>query len=184
MFTFFFKLFKESDFTKVGDFKYSLNLSDNYFDNLRGSILGSSDPIKTKDYAVELYKFFRNNSEIIPANSIISSDDIHRITMEYLDYNKTIKMIQKDQTDMKNYAKILQKNITSINIENYVNESLPQDAQKIFVKVLEDKANRVKSTCNLYLQLFSAKLDAAKDLFNQNGKILLLACKYIVKGEL
>lgn len=174
----------EALFSEMERIKNEIDLSDNYFDNLRGTILGSSDPVKAVDFAAELYKFFRNKGEVIPADSIISSNDIHRITTEYLDYNKIIKMIQKDQTDMKNYAKNLQKDIMKINIEDYVQDNLPKDAQKVFVKVLENKASSIKLTCNLYLQVFSAKLDAAKELFNQNAKILLLACKHIAKGEL
>lgn len=173
----------ESLVLAIEKIKQELDLSDTYFDKVRGEIVGTQNSIAKENFATELYKFFRNDGSPVSASNI-SPNEIKRITTEYIDFSKILRSIQKDKSDMEDEAKRLQKDIMSIKLENFVKDSIPEEVQRMFIRVLEDKAKRIKLTCDIYLQVFSAKLDAAKESYNQNNKILITACKTIIKEEL
>lgn len=173
----------EGLFKDIQSMKDNMDLSDNFFDELRGKIVGSYNSVSREEFGTELYNYFRNNGNVIPAGNI-SPQEIKMACNSYFDYSKDIKRIKKDKSDLKEAAKRIEKDILNVNLENYVKENIPDDAQKMFISLLQDKAKRVNLICNIYIQVFSAKLDATKDAFVQYKKMLMVASKKIVKEGL
>lgn len=170
----------EQFFLKIEDIRSKIDMSENYYDILRGKIVGSTNTISKEDFASSLFKYFRHNGIEIGEGNITSSE-IRSCVEQYFDYKKSIKQIQKDKKDLIDTSKKLQNDILSINLDKYTSIDIPVEAQKVLVKVLENKSRRIQETCKIYLQVFSAKLDAIKDSYIQNQKILFEVCKSLAK---
>lgn len=158
--------------------------TDNYLDNVRGNIVGIRDTVTKEDFPEALFKFFRNGGDKLPNTAVITPTEIKSSVDKYFNYNKDLKQIQKDKKDLIDSAKKLEKNIKSINLQSYVKDNLTQEAQNIFVSLLQNKANRVKDLCTIYTQVFSVKLDVVKESYSQHAKILFTACKALAKEGL
>lgn len=170
----------EQFFLKIEDIKNKIDMSENYYENLRGKIVGSTNIVKKEDFASALFKYFRNSGIEIGEGNITSAE-IRACSEQYFDYKKSVKQIQKDKKDLTDASKKLQNDIMGINLDKYTSINIPVEAQKVFVKVLENKSRRVQETCKIYIQVFSAKLDAIKDSYCQNQKILFEACKSLAR---
>ena len=166
--------------------KQNIDTSENYYNEIRGYILGTRSPIMKGDFATELFKFFRNNGNPVNGPSIITPNEMKRICSDYFDFKKLLKEVQKDKQDMQNVAKDTIRSIQNINLQDYIkNDTLPKEVEKIFLQIVENKCTRIKNLCDIFLQVFSAKLDAIKEAANQNKKILYTACKTLIKeGEI
>ena len=173
----------ENLFIEIENMKNQIDFSDEYFDSIRGNVVASSTPVKKEEFTNSLYEYFRNNGIAISEGYILP-EEIRLACNQYFDYSKTIKQIQKDKSDLSNTAKDLQKKILSINLEEYIKDNIPSDAHAMFISVLKDKARRLNDICNIYLHVFSIKLDAVKESYSQYTKMLMTACKQIVKEGL
>lgn len=170
----------EELFREIENIKNEIDMTEDYYDDMRGYIIGSRNPVTKSEFAGELFKYFRFGGYTVCAGNI-SANKIKEICSDYFNYNKAIKTVHKDKSDMKSYARKLQHDIESVKLEDYVKENFPEEAQKMFIGILQNKTIRVKNTCDLFLQLFSAKLDAIKESYITNRKILFEVCKAIVK---
>lgn len=173
----------EGLFKEIQSMKERIDLSENYFDELRGRIVGSHNPISANLFAVELFNYFRNNGNKIPAGYIFPQE-IKSICNAYFNYSTDMKRIKKDKSDLKEAANKIEKDILNVKLENYIKPNIPEDAQKMFITVLQDKIYRLNLICSLYTQVFSAKLDALKDSYVQYKKILMTTSKKIVQEGL
>lgn len=174
--------FKNSIETELGNLLLNLTKNtleeeiednSNYFYDIQGKILGSEDPISKEDFPNRLYNFYRG--EISDYN--ITSDEIKQIYTNYSNFDKNIKMIQKDKSDMEQSALNIQKYIMSLKIEKYIKN--PEVTNQIF----EKEIGRIKFICDTYLLVFSAKLDAVKDLYSQYENILINTNRIIDEEE-
>ena len=167
-------------FDEIEKMKNDIEMSETFYDEIRGNVVGSRNPISKSEFPQAMYKYFRNNGYKVSSISI-SPNEIKEICYNYFNYNKIIKEIQKDKSDMQKAARKIQADIKSINLSDYTNLDLYQEAQKVFMKVLENKSRRVYELCNIYLEVFSMKLDAVKESYNQYKNILFFTCKSLVK---
>lgn len=175
--------FKEKDIiSEIERMKSDINMTEEYYDTLRGKIVSSRNPVEKSDFAKELFKYFRFGGFQIAAGEV-TPKEIREILDNYMNYSKSIKLVKKDQSDMKSYAKKLESDINNIKLEDYIKENISPEIQKLFLAVLQNKTIRVKEICNLFLQLFAAKLDAIKESYVTDAKILITACKAIVKED-
>lgn len=173
----------EGLFKEIQSMKERIDLSENYFDELRGRIVGSYNPVSANEFAAELFNYFRNHGNKIPAGNI-SSQEIKSICNSYFNYSTDMKKLKKDKSDLKEAANKIEKDILNVKLENYAKPNIPEDAQKMFVTILQDKVSRLNLICSLYTQVFSAKLDAQKDSYVQYKKILMTTSKKIVQEGL
>lgn len=170
----------ESLYTEIENIKNEISLDDNYFNELRGRIIGTRDSVNSSDFASELFKYFRNNGAEIPEGNM-TPNEIRMASERYFDYQKTLKQIKKDKDDLKEAANKLEKDIMGINLEDYVKEGITPEVQKMFISVLENKCKRLKWSCEIFLLVFSAKTDAVKESYKQYVKMLMAASKAIVE---
>ena len=68
------------------------------------------NPIIKSEFPKALFKYFRNGGNQLPSGFVTSSE-IKYACSEYFDFNKKIKMIQKDKSDLKSAASKLQKDV-------------------------------------------------------------------------
>lgn len=159
------------------------NMTESNIDELRGKVLGTLNPIKSEDFAKEAFNYFRNDGNQVGASNILPRE-VRKACDDFFNYSKQIKMVKKDKSDMKQNSLKIQKDISNLKLEDFIKDNLPPEANTYFAKLLNNKCIRVKSLCDIYLMLFSIKLDALKDAHNQNARILFEACKIIIReGE-
>ena len=157
------------------------NTDTTYFDHIRSLTIGKDGDITNEDYAKELYSYFRNKGIKIEASNI-SPEEIHDSCDRYFKYKNTLKIVEKEQNDLKSAAKRIEDDINKLKLEDYVKDSLPQQAQTSFIKLLKNKCVRVSANCDIYSKFFSAKLDAIKEAYKQDTTILNEVCKEIVRN--
>lgn len=148
-----------------------------------GEVLGSFEPIKAEDFPKKAFNYFRNGGIEIGESKLLP-EEIRKACDEFFNYSKNIKRLQKDKSDMKAESQRIQKEINNLKLEDFIKDNLPPQANNYFAELLNNKCIRIKALCDIYLQLFSIKLDALKESHNKNAKILFEACKVIIReGE-
>jgi hypothetical protein len=154
-----------------------------YYDQARQRSLKTTYPISSSDYSTELFNRFRDGGEQV--TSKITPDEV-TITFDRYKKNKNlIKSLEKAKNDTINAAKDVKKMISSIRLQNInKNYYVPYDTEEeaLFDKILQVKSGQVDQVCNIYIMVFSAKLDAAKDAAVQDKKVLFDAIKVINTG--
>lgn len=173
----------EEFYNAINNITSECETTENYLNELRGETLGSSNPITKENFPKEAFNYFRNGGIEIGQSKILPAE-VRKACNEYFEYSKNVKMIQKDKSDMKSASERTQKNINGLKIEDFVKDSLPPEAGTYFANLLNNKCIRIKELCEIYIQLFSIKLDAVKEAHEQNSKVLFEACKLIIReGE-
>lgn len=177
----------EKLFIEIDNLKRDIDMSENYFDQVRGRVISGSnyvDMVSKSDYPGELYKFYRNNGNKLASGTVITSNEIKSIIDDYLN-NKDIKKTKRDIEGLKRDSKDIQKRIKNINIESYINDSIDsKEVANVFISVLQNKCEHVKQLCDIFVMSLSAKLDAIKEKQIQNREVLYTICKTITKEGL
>ena len=186
------------------------NLED-FYDALRGKVIGKDEKIDSNDYPNELFSFFRND-ENTTSNITIDATYVLEAYRRFDKYKDLVKSIEKTQKDMiKDYEaleKYLDKMIkltksdskntlsfTSVGSNKYVSGQITAlgvtdfSAKTVYDTSTYDKMNnylktqssKVSQMCTIHTQAFSAKLEAAKDQFKQDKKILYKALQQVIK---
>lgn len=171
----------EELYSKLDQMKYEAETTTTYFDHIRSLTLGKDDYISNEEFGKELHAYFRNKGIMIEA-SYIGPSEIHDSCSRYFNYKNTLKLAEKDQKDLKTTAERIKNDINKFKLEDYVKDSLPQEAQTVFLQLLKNKCIRVGSDCDIYSKFFTAKLDAIKESFKQDTKVLNEVCKEIVRN--
>lgn len=173
----------EAFYRAIEEISNECSLTEDKLNNIRGKVLGTEDPIAKEDFPKYVFNYFRNGGSEIGSSTILPAE-VRKACSDYFDYSKNIKMIQKDKHDMKDASEKLQKDINNLKLEDYIKDDLPPEANNYFARLLNNKCIMVKELCDIYLQIFSIKLDAIKEAHTQNSKILFEACKMIIReGE-
>ena len=187
---------KHKDVTNAYDeFIKSLNSGD-YYDKIRGELLGVQGSVDSSDFAKELFDKFRDGGT--KEDKEFESGDITEAYNRFESYEK----IKKDITKKKNEAEKKYKRLAK-DIENAVKrdgEKLHLDSKYMnggkakdinvgadvaakYELLIKAKANAIHEISNLHTMAFSARLDAYKDQFNQDKTILYKAL-YRIMGNI
>lgn len=185
-------------------------LHDEYYDTLRAKILGKDGKISEGEFSNELFCIFRDDSsdkETIEVDSSYINDTLSR----FKNYEKSKKMVEKNKKEIdleytrikkdlddmisikgsgderKASYEITAKNSTTRDFSGYgtandiINARLSPDIMNVMELYKKAKVNQVQQMSNIHALAFSAKLDAMKDLFNQDKAILYKAL-YKIQG--
>lgn len=186
------------------------NLED-FYDAFRGKVIGKDEKIDSNDYPNELFSFFRNDENTTSNITIDATYvlEAYRRFDKYKDLVKSIEKTQKDMIkDYEALEKYLDKMIkltksdskntlsfTSVGSNKYVSGQITAlgvtdfSAKTVYDTSTYDKMNnylktqssKVSQMCTIHTQAFSAKLEAAKDQFKQDKKILYKALQQVIK---
>lgn len=184
--------------------------NDDFYEEFRGIILGkANEKFDSKEFTDELFKIFRNDDDSTSSITIDSGfvSDAYRRFDKYKDMVKAIEKnkndIVKDYEDLEKYLdKMIKYNkdthkidITTSGGREYATRNLQRiefgntkdkviydsstaDRMQSLLKVYSARVNQM---CQIHTQAFTAKLEAAKDCFNQDKKILNKAIQQILK---
>ena len=186
------------------------NLED-FYDTFRGKVIGKDEKIDSNDYPNELFSFFRNDENTTSNITIDATYvlEAYRRFDKYKDLVKSIEKTQKDMIkDYEALEKYLDKMIkltksdskntlsfTSVGSNKYVSGQITAlgvtdfSAKTVYDTSTYDKMNnylktqssKVSRMSTIHTQAFSAKLEAAKDQFKQDKKILYKALQQVIK---
>ena len=167
--------------------------------------------LDSKEFTDELFKVFRDGDDSTSSITIDYNfvHDAYRRFDKYKDTVKDIEKVKKDiikdYEDLEKYLdKMIKYNkdartidITNTGSRDYTTRnlgridfsSITNNGNKIFDSSTSDRMQsllkvysaRVNQMCQIHTQAFSAKLEAAKDCFNQDKKILNKAIQQILK---
>ena len=186
------------------------NLED-FYDAFRGKVIGKNEKIDSNDYPNELFSFFRNDENTTSNITIDATYvlEAYRRFDKYKDLVKSIEKTQKDMIkDYEALEKYLDKMIkltksdskntlsfTSVGSNKYVSGQITAlgvtdfSTKTVYDTSTYDKMNnylktqssKVSQMCTIHTQAFTAKLEAAKDQFKQDKKILYKALQQVIK---
>ena len=167
-------------YSSIENMKNDIDMTTSYYDGIRRDIVGNCNVVSKEQFVAELFNFFRNGGQKIDSSKL-TPNEIRTACVRYFNYKIDLSLVKRDKESMIKTSKSVQKDIMDINIEKYVNIELPEEAIKMFYSVIENKASRVNALCNIYLQVFGAKLDAVKESYIQYRNILFAAVKQLAK---
>jgi hypothetical protein len=157
-------------------------------DSLRGRVVSQSS-ISEEDFEEALFEYFRGARHDERVSMFSKNIDSARIQQAYKDYYKAKEqrhIVQRDSSKLKIEAAKQKAAIRTINLNKYISVNYINDSQIIMLynHIVNNKCRRVKAICDIYSQLFAAKLTALADYNRTNKEILLLVCKEITReGE-
>lgn len=154
-------------------------------DSLRGRVVGKNS-VSEEDFADALFEYFRGQRYEKGVGFFDKNIDATRIQQAYKDYFKAgeqKRIVQRDSSKLKMEAARQKALIRTTNINKYVSTNLTEKMEiiGIYNNIVNNKCKRVKTICDIYSQLFAAKLEALADYTKTNKEILLLVCKEIAK---
>jgi hypothetical protein len=144
---------------------------DSFLDSKRGEALGSYSGITKEEFAQAATSYFKPDRSIAPG--VIHPNEVKQITNEYFNAKSIEKSITKEQDSLSKAAKTVEVKMTSINLDKYVPDRIiNQEIASIFSEIIRNYCNRIQGLCNIYIQLFSIKLDIFKLYKEEQVKIL------------
>lgn len=185
------------DFAKaLNDIEDSHRDYNEYFDNLRGKIVGKNSLVSRDNYASELFKFFRDGKEQpvemsgFFSGKNLSGEFIRNITSVYFAYPEQNKIITRESIKLKSEARAVKVKINTgalksgiDNINRFMTPLDKKTAADYNRIVAGDNCRRINDICNVYILYYSAKLDALKESNIRNQNILCTAISEIIKQE-
>lgn len=199
-----------ADLTKKHD-TLSDGLED-FYDDFRAKVIGQTGKIYSSDYSKELFKVFRNDNDT-PEDITIDSTYVHDAYRRFDNHKDTIKDIEKTQKAIIKDYEALEKyldrmlkvnksnNIMTLSYadassNDYTNSMISKlgsdtKDKTVYNSSTVDKMNsylktqsaKVNNMCSIHTQAFSAKLEAAKDQFKQDKKIIYKALQQVIKNH-
>lgn len=169
------------------------------YDKLRGKVIGQPDrAIYQSDFSSELFELFRNNMD---STSIFTVDNakVMECFRDMKDYKETEKNVKKTKKELENQYKQIEKQIdrmvsserTAGGFKVKSNDAavggteatLDNDSMNqlnLYVKAL---TNQITEMSTIHSIAFSQKLDALKDKYVQDKRILYIALSKIEKDK-
>lgn len=157
--------------TSILQIRDSMINLDSFLDSKRGEALGSYNGITKEEFAQAATLYFKPDRSIVPG--IIHPNEVKQITNEYFNAKSIEKTITNEQSSLSKAAKTVEVKMTSINLDKYVPDRIiNQEIASIFSEIIRNYCNRVQGICNIYIQLFSIKLDIFKLYKEEQVKVL------------
>jgi hypothetical protein len=163
-----------------------------YVGYVRGKLVGEYNTIiEASDFADRLFVYFHGSDTVtIPNLGFFDKPNINRDRIleaykGYFDYNvqkaEVDNFIHKCQSECRTDKMKLRK----IQAKEYLDNDLLRTAEAMaaFNSVVNSRARLIQDVCNVYLQFFSAKLDAMKEYTILNRNILFECIKQMERAS-
>lgn len=162
---------------------------DKYMDKIRKSTLNTTSLINEKNLKDKVYEFFRNNSTE-ESVVIYTQSDLEDMILKYIKPTMYIENITDLYNDIDEQCKevkrcieLLSKDLCTMSTINQLvygktdksirdDEIVPQGFNDAVMAILKLKTNFIPAYMQLYLLIFSGKLDAIKKSIYQNSAVL------------
>ena len=152
--------------------------------NMRREIIGADKPISSKEYADKLFMYFRNNTLDGTKDLEMSGTEIYNnYYLDYLTSKEKIKMLDRDRTLVSMNAKAIYKIIRSESVDSYNWKfDVTKDLDSAFNTLMKINASTAYACFQTIVFAYSIKLDAVKENYKQDRKIVATALQSIIKG--
>ncbi|WP_301214716.1 hypothetical protein [uncultured Clostridium sp.] len=164
-----------------------------WYNGFRGTVLNTT-PLTQEEYKKELFKKFRNGEDSRTSTDI-DSVIVYESLNRFLNYNKTLDAVnkakknleteyEKIKSSLKNIESGFEKNEIIVSklgddeISSYNSTMSPETKNKIDNTVnliMNVKIDQITNMCTIHGMAFTAKLDAIKEAYKQDKKILYKA---------
>lgn len=183
--------------------KINLEIENGKYDKYRAEVIGQDGYIAQEDFPTELFECFRDGTSVI-SKLEIKGAQITSSMSRFENYEKVIKDNKKikDQLE-KDYKEIEKKinhlvtsvknkdikNVLTVNVDSDYNSpgdkkiQVTNDEMTKIDNFLKAKMNEVIELSNIHSLAFSYKLDAIKDCYIQDKKILYKALSNVQKNH-
>lgn len=180
-------------------------LKENYYDFFRGTVINKENyPISASEFASELFRLFRNGSDskskyLIDKSQVVESlNDVENYKTIKSNLEKDMQRIESDYNRVKKQVdNIISRNrdndidkLFSINFDgDYIGNSSPTGVhvtEEVLSKLnsyIKATVNKVSEMSNIHSIALSYKLEAIKDKYIQDKKILYNALSEIQKDK-
>lgn len=173
---------------------------ENKYDKFRAEVIAQDGYITQENYGEELFAVYRDGrttTATIEINSAKVSESNNRFK-NYADLEKANKKIQqqleKDYKEIEKKVSSMVKGIKdkdskllTVNVDSdYASVDkfkISNDEMNTLDMFIKAKANQILEMSNIHSMAFSYKLDAIKDCYTQDKKILYTALKQIAKNH-
>lgn len=167
--------------TSIMNIKNNMEPFDTFMNQERALSIGSRSVISREDYAREVVNYFKPDTKIV--SSTIHPSEAKQYVKDYFESKTLEKVITRDESILRSSATAMTTKIQSISIDKYLpNQEINQDIANVFTEIIREYCNRVKGICDIYLQLFSIKLDMFKLYKEQQVKVLSKIILESIKG--
>lgn len=190
--------------TKLDELNNGLN---DFYETFRGTVINKQEKYDNSEYTEVLFRLFRDEDDT-PSNITIDSSYVSAAYRRFENYKETIKSIEKTQRGIIKDYEALEKHLDKLIKINTADNKLSiattsntyasseidiltqsSDGKSLDSKALYDKMNsylkvqssKVSQMCSIHTQAFTAKLEAIKDQFKQDKKIIYKAIGQIIK---
>jgi hypothetical protein len=182
----------KDDLQKAYDAFIDKKNSNNYLDNLRKECIKAKSNIDEVDFKDALFKVYRSGDKskikLTVTNAIVTE-----ALAFFTNYEKMKTSTQRHADNVERVYNSIQKNLNKVNqttvdginqvsIDDFVDNGKDVSTDKIalYDLFMKAKSQEIQLISNMHLMAFSAKLDALKECFDQDKKIMYGAFKKIL----
>ena len=179
--------------------------SNDWYDLFRGEVLGKSgESYSSSEFEKELHDIFRDDSST-KTKETITFGIVNQSLERFLAYDKTIKHVKKLKDDLEKQYKSIKDNLKNLDIMDFTNnksvfssiftdydtssseimnlnlansdKARDKDIRSKMDNINKVRISRIEGMCNIHSLAFTKKLDAIKEAYNQDKKLLYVALK-------
>lgn len=167
--------------TTILDIKNNMEPLDSYLDYQRGASIGSRSNISKEDYARAVVEYFKPDNKIV--STTIHPSEAKQYTKDYFESKTIEKVITKDEASLRSSANSTTAKMEALSISNYLpDQEINVEIGNGFLEIIRQYCDRIRGLCDIYLQLFSIKLDMFKMYKEQQVKVLSKIVLESIKG--
>ena len=147
-------------------------------DMIRGNALGLGSPISKEKFGNYLYNHFRQ--EIIDGG-VVSGAIVQDAYRSLNTLNQDINDVKKDVSKLTADANKEEQAIKAMRLEDRFKGEITEEAASEFMRLVTYSVQYTKETCQTFIQILGAKMDAFKERAQQNTAICTAAVREIVR---
>lgn len=160
------------------------NKKDRKVANFRRLIVKEKDPVDSSMYPDKLYMVFRDGNLNGTRDITMTGKEVYN--KYYLDYIKAksdIKIVERDKKNIISGANDAYVAVRSQNVRSYKWKfEMTKDVEHAFDTLMKIEASTIFVYCQELVIAYGAKLDAIKENYKQNKKIIAYSLQQIIKG--
>lgn len=162
---------------------YTDNKKEDKIANIRRIILKGSEPVTATIFANELFMKFRDNNLNGTKDIVMNGKDVYnKYYIDYIGAKDSIKIIERDKKNIIESADDVYKAIKNNSLESYNWKfDITNDMKSAYNTLMNIEASTIFAFCQEIVLAYGVKLDAVKENYRQDIRILAVTLKQIIK---
>lgn len=170
--------------TIIFGIKNDMDSLTDFLDQQRGICIGSREKISKEEFPRLAVEYFKPDKKV--SSNVMHPSEVKAYTRDYFESKNIEKTITKDQDILESTARSMINKFNSLNISTFApKQEINNEISSMFVEIIREYCNRIQGICNIYIQLFSIKLDVFKLYKEEQVQILSkIVLKSIKEGKM